>query len=236
MKWYLEGVGTIVALCALLVVSAHWEEPKPAVHFGAAPGMLYDYSGFPPETYRLSWPAPGSPELAARVEELLRGAGFDTVRETERGYDHGTFVPLMVAFPEAEIPVAQLSLSERLDPAFHVELGRALEPLRDEGVLILTNGMSYHNMGGFFTGDPRARKASEDFDAWLTEAVALGDIEERKTRLAQWTEAPGGLASHPRSEHLVPLFVAAGAGGADPGRRDFSDIMMGVRVSAYAFG
>ena len=221
---------------ALLVISAHWEEARPTVHFGAKPGMLYDYGGFPDYTYKLSWPAPGAPEPAARVESLLEAAGIKTARETERGYDHGTFVPMMVAFPEAKLPVAQLSLVSGLDPATHFAIGAALEPLRGEGVLIVASGMSYHNMRGFMSGDPRALEDSRRFDEWLAEAVALPDVEARKKALVAWRDAPSALSCHPRSEHLVPLFVAAGAAGKDPGRRDWSGELMGVRVSGHVFG
>jgi aromatic ring-opening dioxygenase catalytic subunit (LigB family) len=219
---------------ALLVVSAHWEEPVPTVHFGRAPDMLYDYYGFPEETYRLSWPAPGAPDVALRVEELLRGAGFSTEREEKRGYDHGTFVPMMVALPEAKIPVAQLSLVAGLDPSTHLAIGHALSPLRDEGVLIVGSGFSYHNLRGF--GDPRSRPASERFDEWLQAAAGHPDSEERDRLLAAWESAPDARACHPRSEHLVPIFVAAGAGGADPGRCAFSGLVMGVMTSGFAFG
>ncbi|MGO8695028.1 MAG: DODA-type extradiol aromatic ring-opening family dioxygenase [Rectinemataceae bacterium] len=219
---------------ALLVVSAHWEEPVPTVHHGAAPGLLYDYYGFPDATYHLSWPAPGAPEVAGRVDGLLREAGFAVGREEERGYDHGTFVPLMVALPEADIPVAQLSLVAGLDPATHLALGRALLPLRDEGVLIIGSGMSYHNMRGF--GDPRARPVSERFDEWLRDAVESPDAGRRDELLASWESAPEARACHPRSDHLVPLFVAAGAGGGDRGRREFAGSIMGVAVSGFSFG
>ncbi|MDA8427040.1 MAG: class III extradiol ring-cleavage dioxygenase [Treponema sp.] len=233
---HLEALGRLAKerAKALLVVSAHWEEPLPTVHHGRSPGMLYDYYGFPDETYHLSWPAPGAPDVARRADELLRKAGFEPGREEERGYDHGTFVPLMVALPKAEIPTAQLSLVAGLDPAAHLALGRALAPLREEGVLIIASGMSYHNMQGF--GDPRARPASERFDEWLRGAVESPDAEERDRLLAAWKSAPEARACHPRSDHLVPLFVAAGAAGSDPGRRDFSGEIMGVRVSGFSFG
>ena len=221
---------------ALLVISAHWEQRQPTVHFGKAPGMLYDYGGFPDFTYQLKWPAPGAPEVAARVEELLKGAGFTPGREEDRGYDHGTFVPLMVAYPEADLPVAQLSLVSSLDPATHVALGKALTPLRDEGVLILASGMSYHNMNGFMTGDPQVAKTARGFDAWLNQTIALSDSEERNRRLIAWESAPGARECHPRSEHLIPLFVAAGAAGADLGRTDHSQDLMGVPISGHIFG
>lgn len=221
---------------ALLIVSAHWEERLPTLHFGAKPGMLYDYGGFPDFTYSLSWPAAGSPDLAARAEELLKKAGIESACETERGYDHGTFVPMMVAFPEASIPVAQLSLIEGLDPERHFELGRALEPLREEGVLILGSGMSYHNMRGFFSGGPAVAESSRRFDDWLAEVVAVEDPEKRRAALVDWRNAPSALDCHPRSEHLVPLFVIAGAAGSDPGRRDYSSSLMGARISSHVFG
>jgi aromatic ring-opening dioxygenase catalytic subunit (LigB family) len=233
---HLEEIGELARrrAKALLVISAHWEEPVPTVHFGSAPGMLFDYYGFPEETYRLSWPAPGAPEVARRVDELLRGAGFVTGREEKRGYDHGTFVPMMVALPEAEIPVAQLSLVAGLDPGTHLAIGHALSPLRDEGVLIVGSGFSYHNLRMF--GDPRARPASERFDEWLRAAAEHPDPEERDRLLAAWESAPDARACHPRSEHLVPIFIAAGAGGTDPGCRMFGGPVMGVKTSSFAFG
>jgi len=238
METWLQDLGNRFKgkIKAILVISAHWEEKKPTVHFGANPGMLYDYGGFPDFTYQLKWPAPGNPELAKRVEELLGNAGFETGKEQERGYDHGTFVPLMVAFPEATIPVAQLSLVRSLDPALHLALGKALEPLRSEGVLIVGSGMSYHNMRGFGSHDPQVSATAKQFDDWLNTAVADPNPEVRNEKLSAWQRAPGGRESHPRSEHLVPLFVAAGAAGNDLGRVNYNDTVMGVAVSGHIFG
>ncbi len=221
---------------AVLVISAHWEETVATVHVGAQPGMLYDYSGFPPESYHLQWPAPGNPALAEEVATLLAAAGFKTGREANRGYDHGTFIPLMLAWPKPTLPVAQLSLLRSLDPAEHFRLGQALEGLRDQGVLIIGSGMSYHNMRGFFGGGPSAKLASEQFDGWLRAAVECPDPAERQRRLVAWESAPSARDCHPRSEHLVPLFVVAGAAGNDPGRVDWSEILMGVAVSGVVFG
>lgn len=218
---------------AILMVSAHWEEPVPTVMTSAKPPMLFDYYGFPPETYQISWPAPGEPALAARVRELLGRAGFDSAANAERGYDHGTFVPMAVAWPKAEVPTVQLSLIAGLDPAQHVALGRALAPLRDEGVLIVASGMSYHNMRGF--GSARGAQDSELFDAWLAETVQQ-PAAQRDARLAQWSSAPAGRACHPREEHLLPLMVAAGAAGDDVGSVPFTDRVLGTRVSAVHFG
>ena len=200
---------------------------------GAAPSLIYDYSGFPEHTYALSWPAPGSPGLAARVQGLLRQAGIDSGADPSRGFDHGVFVPLKVAYPDARLPTVQLSLAAGLDPVMHMAIGRALGPLRDDGVLIVGSGMSYHNMRTFRTA--AALDPSKRFDAWLTQAVCAAP-HERDAALAAWARAPAARESHPREEHLLPLMVAAGAAGLDAGRSVLRDEVMGAIVSAFAFG
>lgn len=220
---------------AVLMVSAHWEEPNPTVMTAERPPMLYDYYGFPPESYRITWPAPGNPALAGRVRELLGAAGFQTGANAERGYDHGTFVPMKVTWPEADIPTVQLSLKEGLDPAEHIAIGRALAPLRDEGVLILGSGMSYHNLRAFRQPGAQVASTSMAFDNWLNETVAL-DPAERDRRLSQWAAAPAARLAHPREEHLLPLMVVAGAAGSDRGRVGFQNTLMGARISAHHFG
>jgi aromatic ring-opening dioxygenase catalytic subunit (LigB family) len=231
---YLRGIRTIPRTPpeALLVVSAHWEEPVPTVMSGAAPPMLYDYYGFPPASYELKWPAPGHPEIAARVRELLGDAGFETAENTTRGYDHGTFVPLKLAYPDADVPTVQLSLKGGLDPEEHLAMGRALAPLRAEGVFIVGSGMTYHNLRAF---GPQAAPVSRAFDGWLRDAVTL-DHSERDRRLAHWTGAPSARQAHPREEHLVPLMVVAGAAGTDRGRLAYDGTIMGLTVSGYQFG
>ena len=218
---------------ALLVVSAHWEEPVPTVMTAEHPPMLYDYYGFPPESYTITWPAPGSPALAARVRALLGGAGIETGSDPARGFDHGTFVPLKLTYPDAGVPAVQLSLKEGLDPAEHIAIGRALQPLRDEGVFVIASGMTFHNLRAF--RDPRAVPVSEAFDAWLRESLVL-DAGARNDRLTHWTSAPGARAAHPREEHLIPLMVAAGAAGEDRAVVAFNDTFTGLRLSAYHFG
>ena len=218
---------------ALLVISAHWEERVPTVMTAQRPPMLYDYYGFPPASYEITWPAPGEPALAGRVRELLSNAGIESAEDASRGFDHGTFVPLKLTYPEADVPCLQLSLRRGLDPAEHLAIGRALRPLRDEGVLIVGSGMSFHNMRGF--GSSGGRAASIAFDEWLRETVAL-DPTDRDARLARWEEAPSARACHPREEHLLPLMVIAGAAGDDRGRVPYSDVLMGTRVSAAHFG
>ncbi len=232
-EWLRSIPGSLPATpTALLVVSAHWEAPAPTVTTAQAPPLLYDYSGFPPSTYQLKWPAPGSPELAARVQQLLGGAGIDAKGDASRGFDHGVFIPLKVAYPEPRIPTVQLSLRAGLDPIEHLAIGRALAPLRDEGVLIVGSGMSYHNMRGFM--DPRTRDVSARFDAWLAGAIAA-EASERDASLADWSHAPMARESHPREEHLLPLMVVAGAAGADRGKQVLHDEVMGAVVSAFRF-
>ncbi len=219
---------------AVLVVSAHWEESAPTVMTGASPPLLFDYYGFPPQAYRLTWPAPGDPVLAARVRDLLQGAGFTTGSDPTRGFDHGTFVPLKLAYPDATMPTVQLSLKAGLDPAEHLAMGRALAPLRDEGVFIVGSGSSYHNMQGFFGRAGDIGPASRAFDAWLEQAAtaAPGD---RDAMLERWASAPSARACHPREEHLMPLHVVAGAAGIDRGKLAYRGVLMGAAFSGYTF-
>jgi aromatic ring-opening dioxygenase catalytic subunit (LigB family) len=218
---------------ALLVISAHWEQPVATVMTADHPTVLYDYYGFPPESYTITWPAPGHPQLAERVRTLLGKAGFDTAADSKRGYDHGTFIPLKVAFPEADIPTLQLSLLQDLHPARHLALGRALAPLRDEGVFIVGSGMSYHDLRGFFGG--RGRVVSQSFDAWLRTA-ATAEHRERDELLEQWESAPNARRAHPREEHLLPLMVVAGAAGSDRGVLAWNGTFGDTRISAFTYG
>ncbi len=221
---------------AIVLVTAHWLTSQPSLGSAAQPGLLFDYGGFPPHTYELTYPAPGAPVLAAHTATLLQQAGFAPVLDARRGYDHGTFIPLKVAFPQADVPVLQMSLLQSPDAGDHLRLGRALAPLRDEGVLIIGSGMSWHNQRGY--GDPRSTPVAAEFDRWLTETVALPEAE-RTARLTDWAHAsaPAGRLSHPagRDEHLLPLHVVAGAAGSGAGRRDFSDEVMNVAISAFRF-
>lgn len=222
---------------AIVLVTAHWLAPGPSMTSAANPGLLFDYHGFPPATYRLTYPAPGAPALAARARDLLAGAGFAPVLDAERDFDHGTFVPLMVAFPAADVPVLQMSLLQSLDAAEHLRLGRALAPLREEGVLIIGSGMSWHNMRGY--GDSRSSALAAEFDQWLAQTVALPE-PQRTAQLADWVRAsgPAGRFAHPlhAEEHLLPLHVAAGAAADSPGARVFSDQVMEVTISGFRFG
>jgi aromatic ring-opening dioxygenase catalytic subunit (LigB family) len=231
---FLEGLaGTLPATPkAILVVSGHWEEAAFTASNAAQPRLIFDYSGFPEHTYRLTWPAPGEPELAARVAGRLQKAGLPTGPSVDRGFDHGVFVPLKVAFPQAQIPVVTLSLAGSLDPALHSAAGRALAPLRDEGVLIVASGMSFHNLRGYFR--PETPERARAFDEWLSKTVE-SPANVRDAALKDWRNAPFATYSHPREEHLIPLLVAAGAGGTAPGKRIFNDEPMGAAISAYRF-
>lgn len=231
---FLEGLaGTLPETPkAIVVASGHWEEAAFTASAAARPNLIFDYSGFPEHTYQLTWPAPGEPALAARVTELLKNAGLPSAVSDSRGFDHGVFVPLKVAFPEARIPVVSLSLAASLDPALHVAAGRVLAPLRDEGVLILGSGMSFHNLRGYF--QPQTPERARAFDAWLTRAIE-SPAAERDALLTGWREAPFAAYAHPSEEHLIPLMVAAGAGGDAPGTRIFADEPMGAAISAYRF-
>jgi aromatic ring-opening dioxygenase catalytic subunit (LigB family) len=215
---------------AMLINTAHWETPVPAFTGGAAPGLIYDYYGFPPETYTLTYPAPGSPALAERAADLMQQAGLSAVVEPDYGWDHGVFIPLKVMHPQADIPVVAMSLHESLDPALHHRMGRALRALRDEGVLIVGAGMSFHNLRNFAQAAPDSHR----FHDWLDQALA-GDWQARCDRLANWQHAPGGLASHPREEHLLPLMVASGAGSDAPGRPIWRGAIGPSAIGAWAF-
>jgi len=220
---------------AILLVSGHWDAAQFTVGSGAQPPLIYDYTGFPPHTYQLRYDAPGQPALAERVRSLLGEAGLANAEDPHRGFDHGVFIPLKMVFPEADIPVVTLSVRADLDPAAHIAAGNALASLRDEDVLIVGSGMSFHNMRGY--GDPRFGPVSDRFDDWLTQAVENNDPAARNQALIDWAKAPAARECHPpgKEEHLIPLMVAAGAAMHGKGRRVFSDRVMETTISGYRF-
>lgn len=219
---------------ALLVVSAHWEEAVFTVQSSKRPPMLYDYSGFPPETYEVKWNAQGAPELAERVRALLSDAGIENAADEERGFDHGVFVPLGLSYPQAEVPTVQLSLKRGLDPEEHLRAGRALSALRSEGVFIVGSGMSYHNMGAFFGRVATITADSRAFQDWIVSTVTAAPAE-RARRLADWLSAPAARACHPREEHLLPLMVVAGAAEGATGQVPYEDLLMRAHILAAHF-
>lgn len=199
---------------ALMVVTAHFEARNPTISAVEKPSLLFDYYGFPPETYEYKWPAPGSPAIAQKAAELLRSAGFSPELDTQRGNDHGVFVPLKLVYPNASIPVVQMSILSSFDPLDHLKLGQALAPLRDEGIAIVGSGMSFHNMREFMssrmTGGGLQRNApSAEFDAALTAAVEA-EAGKRWELLKNWSAMPKARYAHPREEHLLPLLVCGG--------------------------
>lgn len=218
---------------ALLVISGHWEMPRPTVLSQAHPGLLYDYSNFPAHTYQIRYPAPGAPQLAERVQDLLRVAGIASDAERQRGYDHGVFIPLKVSFPDADVPIVQLSLQRGLDPATHLAIGGAIAGLREENVAVIGSGLSFHNLAAL--GDSRVNGPAAVFDDWLTHTLCETAPEERDRCLIHWSEAPYARLCHPREEHLMPLMVAAGAARAERGTRVFRGTIWGKAVSAYHF-
>jgi aromatic ring-opening dioxygenase catalytic subunit (LigB family) len=231
LQAFLQGVPKLLPDTprAILIVSAHWEADPVAIASARQPRLVYDYGGFPPHTYRLTYPALGHPELAGQIHGRLEDAGIDSVLDPAAGWDHGVFVPLKVIWPDAMIPVVSVSLHASLDASFHLALGAALGPLRDDGVLIVGSGFSYH--GSNIDPSP----TSKAFDVWLRAAVE-GDSVGRDRRLRDWTTAPLARLAHPREEHLIPLMVAAGAGGGDPSRLIYSGEILGMHQSAWAFG
>ncbi len=219
---------------AVLVITGHWEAAEFSVSTSEHPPMDYDYSGFPAHTYHLQYPAPGSPALASRVTELLAGGGITCKQDPMRGFDHGTFVPLGLMYPNADVPIVLLSMKSGYDAAEHIRVGKMLAPLREEGVLILGSGLTYHNMRGF--GNPASTPVATVFENYLNEAVTQTDAEARNRMLVDWAHAPSARQAHPREDHLIPLMVVAGAAGADSGERIFVDHVMNVAMANYQFG
>ena len=219
---------------AILMVSGHWEQPDFAVMSSAHPPMVYDYSGFPPFTYEIKYKAPGAPEVARRVAELLKAAGLPTHLDDKQGFDHGVFAPMQVMYPDANVPLLQVSLKHGYSPAEHLALGRALAPLRQEGVLIVGSGLSYHNLRRFGAA---AKEPSAAFDAWL-DAAMMSVPAKRTAALIDWEKAPAARICHPQEDHLVPLMAAVGAAEVDRATRVYhdTDVFGGVTASSYRFG
>lgn len=220
---------------AMLMVSAHWEERAFTVMTHPKPPMIYDYGGFPGYTYHIQYPAPGAPQVAQRVVALLEAAGIGVEVDAERGFDHGLYAPMVVMYPNADMPVLQLSLKRGLDPREHLALGRALAPLRDEGILVVGSGLSWHNLRMF---GPAAREPSAAFDDWLQRSLSGSDPDQRTAALVAWEQAPAARQAHPREEHLLPLMVAVGAAEQDVATRVYheQDFFGGISVSNYMFG
>ncbi len=221
---------------AVLMVSGHWESNSFLLSSAAHPPMVYDYYGFPKHTYSIRYDAPGAPALAQTVRDILDRGGMASSLDPVQGFDHGTFSLMQTMYPESEMPLLQLSLRADYDPAAHIKAGELLAPLRDEGVLIIGSGLSYHDLRGLMSG--AGAKASAVFDEWLNEALVEASPDERRARLLRWDAAPAARAAHPREDHLMPLMVAVGAAGEDTGTRIYHerDFMGAITVSSYRFG
>ncbi|MEP1447700.1 MAG: class III extradiol ring-cleavage dioxygenase [Paraglaciecola sp.] len=218
----------ITAPKAIVIISAHWESDIATISSSPNPRMIYDYGGFPQETYEYQYPAAGQPKLAGHIASLLDDKGIGCALDPDRGYDHGTFVPLMLMYPKADIPVVQVSLLRSMDALEHIEIGAALTSLREQGVLIVGSGMSFHNSKG-------THQESVNFDEWLTDTLTDGDFTQTKQRLAQWETAPSARKCHAREEHLLPLHVCFGASIAQdkPAEKVFSGQLFDKKISAF---
>ncbi|MEH6713842.1 MAG: class III extradiol ring-cleavage dioxygenase [Paraglaciecola polaris] len=213
---------------ALVIISAHWESNLVSISSSANPGMIYDYGGFPQETYQYQYPAPGQPELARHIGRLFAANDIDYTIDPERGYDHGTFVPLMLMYPKADVPVVQVSLVRSFDPLQHIKIGQALSSLREQGVLIIGSGMSFHHFNG-------SNQDSLNFDNWLTNALTDKNLGQSTQHLIDWETAPSARESHAREEHLLPLHVCFGASIAQntPAVKVFSGLLFDKKISAF---
>ena len=220
---------------AVLSVSAHWEEPQFTAMATARPAMVYDYYGFPQHTYSVQYPAQGAPDVAERITQLLQQAGIAAAQDHQRGFDHGTFSPLVVIYPEAQVPVLQLSLKANYSPEEHLAVGRALRPLRDEGVLIVGSGLSFHNLR---LRGPGAAAPSAAFDAWLHQVLEGQAPAERTASLCAWDRAPAARIAHPQEDHLLPLMVALGAAEDEAATTVYHEAggMLGWTMSSWRFG
>jgi 4,5-DOPA dioxygenase extradiol len=233
---FLAGLGALLGRPrAIVVATAHWTTRDVAISTAAAPETIHDFGGFDPVLYRMHYRAPGEPDVAARAAALLEAAGFSVARDPARGFDHGVWTPLMLAYPQADIPVVSLSVQPRCDPAHHLAVGRALAPLLAENILVLGSGSTTHDLRRFF-GQPRDAAPAADvesFATWLAGTVAADD---EQSLAAVWTAAPHARDNHPTPEHLIPFHVAYGAGGGR-GERVHQSVDYGVlAMDAYRFG
>ncbi|MES9968391.1 MAG: class III extradiol ring-cleavage dioxygenase [Candidatus Thiodiazotropha sp.] len=230
-----EIAGTIEKPSAIITVSAHWEQPLPSITAGENPSLIYDYHGFPKESYSIEYPCPGEPSLATMIYQALGNAGIEARLDHDRGLDHGVFVPLKLIYPDADIPCVQLSLLDSLDPLQHIRIGQALQGLGYDDLLLIGSGSSFHNMHQFFkpeTEETRAR--NESFEAWLIDTCSNTAIQEaeRTNRLCHWLKAPSARFCHPREEHLLPLHVCYGI-AQSASSRYFELAILNKKASMY---
>jgi aromatic ring-opening dioxygenase catalytic subunit (LigB family) len=222
---------------AIIVISAHWEERIPTVTGADYPDMIYDYSGFPPETYNIKYSAPGNPKLADEIINLFSKHNILAEKNNSRGYDHGVFVPLLLMYPEANIPVIQISQKRNLNPQEHINMGKALAELMERDILVIGSGLSFHNMREFFYSSDDSNQKAEEFNNWLIDTLINENLSEteRENRLVKWEDAPSARFSHPREEHLLPVHILFGIATANNFKTKlvFNDIAVGKKVSAF---
>jgi aromatic ring-opening dioxygenase catalytic subunit (LigB family) len=218
----------------ILVISAHWEEITATLMGAGKPEMYYDYYGFPDQAYEITYPAPGSPEYAARIADLLNQNNIQARIDSQRGFDHGLFIPLKLMYPQADIPSLQLSLVRGLNPAAHIALGQALRGLMDKNILVIGSGFSFHNMRAFsWSGIGSPDPANDAFQNWLIDVCTGPHSQpEREQRLAEWEKAPSARYCHPREEHLLPLHVCLGMANKSA-QLVFDDQILGKRSVAF---
>jgi len=219
---------------AILIISAHWEEEQVTITSGKSPELIYDYTGFPAESYDIKYPVLGDPELANEIYNLLKANGIKAKLDNHRGFDHGVFIPLKIMYPEANIPCIQLSLLKNLDPKAHIEIGKALSTLRNKNVLIIGSGFSFHNMKAFFDTIDKADHNNEVFEHWLIDTCTNDEFsaDERQNKLENWADSPFARYCHPREEHLLPLHVCYGF-CESKAELVFNDKILGKKTSAF---
>jgi len=230
-----EITPTLGVPSTILIISAHWEEDEVSITSGTKPSLIYDYYGFANEAYEVEYPVLGDPVFANRIYNLLQESGFETKLDDHRGFDHGVFVPLKIMYPEAKIPCVQLSLLSNLDPESHIQIGKALSVLRNENILIVGSGFSFHNIQALIsqkTGIPDTM--NEKFEQWLIETCTNKNFSPsvRERRLIEWSNAPFARYCQPREEHLLPLHICAGVSGSCA-KLVFDGEIIGKKASAF---
>lgn len=235
---YLQSLGRELGQPkAILVISAHWEESHTTVTSAKQPQLIFDYYGFPEETYQIRYPVSGSPTLASQIIEHLLDAGIDAKEDAGRGLDHGSFVPLKLIYPEANVPVVQLSLTRDLDPETQIKVGEAIAELAKQGISIIGSGFSFHNLQVLMNRDKTVMQKSVGFDSWLNRHVIAPELtwEEKETALINWNKAPHARFAHPREEHLLPLHVCFGAAKKLnlSAENNFDKTMLGAKISGF---
>ena len=234
---FLTQLGSTLATPqAILVISAHWEAEQPALTAAETPPLLFDYSGFPADSYQYRYPAPGAPALAHEIAAVLQQHGFAAKLDSRRGLDHGVFVPLMLLRPQADVPVLQLSLLKSLEPMQHIALGEAIAMLRQQNVLIIGSGMSFHNMRAFFQPELVSQQQVAAFNQYLIDSLSSAlSYSQQVSRLTDWLNAPNARLIHPREEHLLPLMVCLGAGKGSSAQLLFQADVLNREVLAFGW-